>query len=517
MEYNSLVARRFIMTADSSFEYDQVLYNSRALPQTHPDHLATLAILFGLRPAPAESCRVLELGCGNGANLIPMALTLPGSRFAGIDLAGVPIAAARARAGSLRLGNVVFHELDIMDLGAGFGEFDYVIAHGLYSWVPPTVRDKLLAVCKANLAPNGVAYVSYNTYPGCHLRNMIREMLLYQTREIADPQLKIKHAFALINFLAASNPKSTALREEVQAVRSRDPSVVFHDDLGGVNDPVYFHQFMEHAQGHGLQFLAEAEYFSMQLGGFPGEVVDTIRLLARGDRIREQQYLDFLKCRRFRQTLLCHHGLRLEDPSGAHRVTRLCVASPARPVRDNPDVRSDAEEEFRSDDGASMTTNLPLAKAAMLHLTNCWPLAVPFGELLREARALLGVDSAPSAEDAAALADLLMKIFTSGLVELHASPSRFTLSLSERPRAFALARIEAQSGTQVTTLRHSTVRLEDDVVRRLVVLLDGSRDHPAVLRDLQDLAEPDQHPNPLLPADLERNLREMARLALLEG
>ncbi len=450
-------------------------------------------MLFGMRPAPAESCRVLELGCGNGANLIPMALTLPGSRFAGIDLAGVPIAAARALAGDWSLGNIVFHQLDVADVSPGFGEFDYVIAHGLYSWAPPAVRDKLLAVCKANLAPHGVAYVSYNTYPGCHLRNMIREMLLYQTRDIADPELKLKHAFALVNFLAASNPKSPALREELQAIRSRDPSVVFHDDLAGVNDPVYFHQFMEHAQGHGLQFLAEAEFFSMQFAGFTGDVVDTIHLLARGDRIREQQYLDFLKCRRFRQTLLCHAGTcGWKIRPARSGVTRLCVASPAKPVHDVPDIRSDAEEEFRSPDGASMTTNLPLAKAAILHLTNCWPLAAPFDELLREARALLGADSAPTAEDASTLADLLMKIYTSGLVELHATPSRFTLSVSERPRAFALARLEAQSGTRVTTLRHSTVELEDDVVRQLVVLLDGSRDHAAILRDLQNLAEPGQ-------------------------
>jgi hypothetical protein len=209
--------------------------------------------------------------------------------------------------------------------------------------------------------------------------------------------------------------------------------------------------------------------------------------------------------------------LRLEDPPSAQRVTRLCVASPAKPVHDVPDIRSDAQEEFRSLDGTSMTTNLPLAKAAILHLTNCWPLAVPFHQLLRQTRALLDADSAPTAEDASTLADLLMKTYTSGLVELHAIPSRFTLNISERPRAFALARLEVQSGTRVTTLRHSTVELEDDVVRQLVVLLDGTRDHAAILRDLQSVAEPGQQSIPFLPEDLERNLREMARLALLEA
>jgi len=143
--------------------YDRVPYNSQPASQTHPDHLAALATLFGLSPAPVEKCRVLELGCGNGANLIPMALTFPGSRFAGVDLAGVPIAAAQALAVELGLENIVFQQLDIMDLDPGFGEFDYIVAHGVYSWVPPAVRDKLMAICRANLAPNGVSLLSATT------------------------------------------------------------------------------------------------------------------------------------------------------------------------------------------------------------------------------------------------------------------------------------------------------------------------------------------------------------------
>jgi SAM-dependent methyltransferase len=477
--------------------YDQVLYYSQPASQTHPDHLATLATLFGLSPAPVETCRVLELGCGNGANLIPMALTLPGSRFAGVDLAGVPIAAAQALAAELKLENIVFHQLDIMDLDPGFGEFDYIIAHGVYSWVPPAVRDKLMAICRSNLAPSGVAFVSYNTFPGCHLRKMMRGMLEYQTRDVAGPELRLKHAFALINFLNASNPKSPALREELKKIRSRHPSVVFHDDLEPVNDPVYFHEFAEHARTHGLQFLSEAEFFSMQLVGFDAEVVDTIRLLAQGDRIKEQQYLDFLKCRRFRQSLLCHQELALDRQPAAGRIPGLCVSSPARPMQDVADPSSNEDLEFQTAAGASMTTNLPLAKAAILYLAARWPLAAPFGEL-------------PGAS--AALADLLLKIYASGLLELHVVPSRFTLEASERPRAFSLARLQAGSESFVTTLLHSTVGLDDALGRRLVTLLDGTRDRASLLRDLAS-----ESSGPLQAEDLERSLTGLARLALLEA
>jgi hypothetical protein len=126
-----------------------------------------------------------------------------------------------------------------------------------------------------------------------------------------------------------------------------------------------------------------------------------------------------------------------------------------------------------------------------------WPLAVPFGEL-------------PGAS--AALADLLLKIYHSGLLELHVVPSRFTLEASERPRAFSLARLEAGSGSLVTTRRHTTVELDDALGRRLVTLLDGTRDRAALLKDLEAAVN-----GPLQAEDLERSLTGLARLALLEA
>jgi SAM-dependent methyltransferase len=478
-----------------AFAYDQVLYKSYPMAQTHPDHLAALAILFGMHPAPPQRCRVLELGCGNGANLIPMALTLPESRFAGVDLAERPIEMAQSLAGELGLGNCTFHQIDLAELTPAFGEFDYIVAHGVYSWVPPEARDKLLAVCQSLLAANGVAYVSYNTYPGCHLRNITRDMMLYQTRGIDDPDLKLERASELIRFLAAAEPTAAALREELRVVESRDPSVVFHDDLAEVNQPVYFHQFVEHARAHGLEFLAEAQFSSMQEAAFSPEVVEGVRRMAQGDRIRSQQYMDFLKCRRFRQTLLCHAGTPLEDPPDSRHTRRLWAACAATPV---------SEEEFRSPDGASIRTNLPAAQAAMLHLGRSWPRAVSFDELAAEAGPSGGAEI---------LADLLLRACAAGLVQLHAMPSPFVVEPGARPRASALARLQARAGAQIATLRHSEVEIQDRLARRLVCHLDGTRDRAALLRDLQPFAAPAV----LHLEDLERNLAKLARMALLEA
>jgi SAM-dependent methyltransferase len=162
--------------------YDEVPYASDPYPQSHPDQLATVATLFGMAPAPVDRCRVLELGCARGGNLIPLALALPRSRFVGIDSSAHQVVAAREVIAALGLGNIEVSQRSILDVDAGFGSFDYIICHGTYSWVPSEVQDKILAVCARNLAPGGVAYVSYNTYPGWHLRGLVRDLLCYHRR-----------------------------------------------------------------------------------------------------------------------------------------------------------------------------------------------------------------------------------------------------------------------------------------------------------------------------------------------
>ncbi|MBC8076432.1 MAG: class I SAM-dependent methyltransferase, partial [Chloroflexales bacterium] len=167
--------------------YDQVFYPSAAEPSIHPDRLATVATLFGVRPAPVDQCRVLELGCADGANLLPMAYALPHGTFFGIDASPRQIAAGQAQIAALGLKNVRLQALDLQELPASSGEFDYIIAHGVYSWVAPAVQEALLALCGRHLAANGVAVVSYNVLPGWHQRGVARDLLRFHTRQFAEP------------------------------------------------------------------------------------------------------------------------------------------------------------------------------------------------------------------------------------------------------------------------------------------------------------------------------------------
>jgi trans-aconitate methyltransferase len=191
---------------EAKSSYDEVPYESHPFSQTHPDRLATLGRLFGMAPAPVERCRALELGCASGGNLIPMACQLPGSEFVGVDNSRREVEMGRGIIAALGLTNVRIEPASILDVDDSWGRFDYIIAHGVYSWVPDHVQDKMLAICAANLPPQGIAYVSYNTYPGWHMREMIRHMMLYHVAQFPDAQQRLQQARALVDFLARSTP-----------------------------------------------------------------------------------------------------------------------------------------------------------------------------------------------------------------------------------------------------------------------------------------------------------------------
>jgi SAM-dependent methyltransferase len=401
--------------------YDEIEYPTLSHPQSHPNRLATLAILLGIEPE-LHAPRVLEVGCGSGVNATAMAIATPGATVVGIDLAEAAIARGQELLARTGVANVSLRQMDLSDLAAAreLGEFDFIVAHGVYSWTPPAVREALLELIRTNLAPRGgVAYVSYNAHPGGHLREVIRRAMQLCTSNI-DPSSRGRahRAIELIQILADAQPQQQGaygalLREQAQRVASLGPAQVFHDDLGPFTDATYFCDFVEHARRRALQYLAEAELSEITPDHVPPPMRAALaRLVADNvgddadlvtDLVTREQHLDFLKGRSFRRTLLCHANVELRRPPAPARVRRLRVASPARPGSARPDLRSAAvAESFHSPKGTHVTTAEPLLKAALVTLCDAWPGSISFDDLL---------DRAAAASGAAADAQLLARQF----------------------------------------------------------------------------------------------------------
>ena len=133
--------------------YDRVPYDSQPFPEAHPAYLGALGRLHGLTCALPSKCRVLELGCASGGNLIPLAWYHPQSEFVGIDLSESQIRAGRELMAAVGLDNCTLHTGDLSHFEPDPTGYDYVIAHGLYSWVPDSVRGKMLTLCRDALRP----------------------------------------------------------------------------------------------------------------------------------------------------------------------------------------------------------------------------------------------------------------------------------------------------------------------------------------------------------------------------
>lgn len=516
------------MVAVNPTAYDEVLYPSYVYPQTHPDRLATLAMLLGMAPAPVTQCRVLELACGDGANLIPMALELSQSEFVGIDLAASPIVKGQEMIRTLGLKNIALRQCDLMSFSRQFGRFDYIIAHGLYSWVDERVREHILEICRDSLSPNGVGYISYNAYPGCYLRQIARGLMLFHSKDIAESGEKIRQSRGVLRWAAEARSPTDSytklLNELNERLEKRLDSSVYHDELAEINTPFYFHEFIRAAARHQLQFLTEADHFESSMdSNFSQAVIEQLDQLGRENILAREQYLDFLKGRSFRQTLLCHGEVKVTRPIDEKVIERLLIRSEVRPNSAAPDITSTQTEEFITRNDARVATDLPLAKAAFTQLANSAPHAIPFRELLSQARMLTGAPDTTHDEDSERLATVIAKAYEVGVVQLHTFEPSFAVTPSDKPVASPLARLQAKQSHIVTTLLHKSLRLDDELGLKLLSLLDGSRGRSELVAELKRTIEQNDRWTPAekadliadLPKRLDGRLEEMGRLGLL--
>lgn len=490
-----------------STSYDEVPYPSYPFAQTHPARLATIATLLGMRPAPVEHCRVLELGCAAGGNVIPLAESLPHSTFVGVDFSDRQIADGLRMVTALGLKNVELKRHDILEIDDGWGQFDYIICHGVYSWVPQDVRDKILAICKQNLAPQGVAYVSYNTSPGWNMRGTIRDIMCYHVAKLDNAQDKVRKAREILDFMSRSvstkdNAYGMHLRQEVDILRKQTDSYLLHEHLEEINAPVYFFEFAAALIENGLQYLGEADPRMISAVDVGEEVMRTVRGLCE-NVIEIEQYLDFLRNRTFRQTLMCHAHVDVDRRISPRVVGSMFVSARLHETATAPDddarkvpvgepSHNSAPTCFENSSGAKFTTSDPILVAALRTLVQKPAQSCVVDELFEEAQAERAGESFDARDADSIDLDLnrfraeFGRLYLAGMLDLNLwafpglrpgqrEPARLLL----RP----LARWQAQERLPCTTHRHEVKRLSD-FDRAVACLLDGQRDMEQICKDI---------------------------------
>lgn len=467
--------------------YEDIAYVGRPNHHSHPDRLAAIATLFGHAAADPARARVLEVGCGDGANILPMAVRFPEARFVACDYSALLMGQARGSAAALGLSNVELVEGDLREVAPALGTFDYVIAHGFYSWVPADVRDAFIAMLGRQLAPGGLAFISYNVLPGCFVRRIGWDALRIALAGVEAPQERLAATRRELADLAAAwsaMPGIPAhLGRDYAGAAERSDSALYHDDLSGINEPVYFTTFVQHVGRHGLGFVAEAELGTMSLAALP----ERMRALAAGtDSLSREQYLDFARVRRFRQSIVAHAADAARSRITPEAVDGIHVSAVTGIVQER------ASGAPRSVEGQLVD-----------YLVDAYPASVPASAVIAHLAARSG-----NVGDARLT---LMRGCFSGAVDVHSQPLPIVARAGPKPRAWPVARWQAaQSMPWMTSLRHEGVQVDEAPGRAILAACDGTRDR-GDLATASGLADVDA------PAMVDHYLERFALAGLLEA
>lgn len=451
-----------IIDRDIQSDYDTLPYPASPVPQSHPDHLATLAHLFGLKPPPPHTARILELGCATGQNLHSLALLLPNAHLHGVDLSPVQIESARHPLDPLQLHNLTFEARNLLELELEPASFDYILVHGVYSWVPLPVRERILALIQHALTPNGIALVTFNSFPGWHIAGLLRDIVLDLIDTTAAPARQIARTREVLAWIIASehlddNICGPSLARLARELSHTDDGYLFHEILTPINQPFYLKDFLHDASRHHLRYLTNAIPVSVFPGNFPHEILSEASR-AR-DPIALQHILDLAQGRRFQNCCLIHDHLTpdLNIPPSRLHALRVYADLTSDPALDPSDPFT-----LQTTDGVLAALSGEHLRAAFSQLTRATPHAIPFLELTR--------DLDPETRDD--LAIHLIRLHFSLAVSFSFTEPPITRHVTPHPRASPLARFQAPSQPWVSTLFHRKLFLNEPE-RDLLQRLDG--------------------------------------------
>lgn len=506
-------------------DYDLLPYPSMPMAHTQPARLAALATLFGIPQPDAERARVLELGCAAGGNIIPLAVRFPHASFTGIDLARRHIGDGNARVAKLGLENVSLRRGDLTTLDLGGAQFDYVICHGVFSWVPKATQDAIFRLCERNLAPNGVATISYNVLPGWHLRMVIRDLCLRYAGTEGSPLQRASRARAALEKIAAvsdgKDPYGLQLRTEAQRLKRVPASYILGEFLAPDNAPCSVKEFIGRTEAANMDYLCEVDLFSAVPHTLDPSLRNRITSFDITNRADAEQDIDFLTGRLFRRSVLVRRQAA-DQRAPTPRADCLKTLHVVSQVRLDASKSTDALAVFTDDRGRPISTKHPAVRQALTRLERAYPATLPVEDLA----------AAGESDNGARVRDVLYSMVLAGRAELSSIPVAVGRAEDPRPRVTALARLEAAEGQPWLTNQIHVGVPAHPLLRTLLPHLDGAHDQSALRRQFATALRSGAIQVPEIPSDqpppsaeqaatladryIERTLQFLARHALLE-
>jgi methyltransferase-like protein/2-polyprenyl-3-methyl-5-hydroxy-6-metoxy-1,4-benzoquinol methylase len=450
--------------------YDEVPYSAAAHAQTHPENLRLIAVLLGLDPIAARIARVLEIGCANGTNLFPMAEAYPDAHFVGLDYSQKQIDQAENYKQALGINNIEFHALDVVAIpkaiSSNLGQFDYIICHGVFSWVEESVRLAILHMIRNHLSSNGVAFLSYNCYPGWKVREIARDMMLYHGNQFTEPGQRYKQARAMAEFVhenhnGENDVYGKLLEDSLNIIKSSAPDYVMHEYLEVINHPFYFNEVCDLAKNEGLAYLGDGNIPEMFAYGLSKKTEDALNQVARNDYEKREQYLDFLRNRMFRNSLFVHSGSAIQRQISIDLAQTMFFTANCRPSKDKS-----KEAAYETPTGQTLNAHTPLIVWLLDTLIASSPRFMSYEAILRLAKEKFDIDKTALQSQ---LSEALLRLISmSGVhARLDDLPMPVPAVKPNYPFAPHFSRLVAKANETVPSLLHGNVKLS--VLQRIIL------------------------------------------------
>lgn len=474
---------------DEQTSYDVVPYESYPYPMTHPTHLKTIATIFGVETPDLNKARVLELGCAGGGNLMPLAVDYPDAEFVGIDLSKEQIDRGNEHVNAMGIKNLTLEHLDISKFDESRGKFDYIICHGVFSWVPDEVADKILEICEKQLTETGVAIISYNVLPGWASVRSVRDMLLFHTARFKAPEDKVKQARLLLQFMTENTPKNSPyqsiLENEKNILGRTNSDYILHEYLEDVNKQYYFHEFMSMALKHNLQYLGDSNLSSMYAGNMPKDAAEKLR--AVNNIIEQEQYMDYIRNRRFRYTILTHKDREIVRKIDTSVIFDLFVSSEFQPQGAISNDNAKVQFVRPAQKQAPITISDAGTKAVFAKLAEAKGKPCKIGPIAEEVAKEFGLDLDTLKNS---LASNVLRLVLNGLLRLSHEEPNWTSELTDTPEVYSLARYQGSLDKQtwVTNTNRRRIRI-NRMSGEILSYADGSTTTEQIIEKLEKFME----------------------------
>jgi methyltransferase-like protein len=486
--------KRYKKHIENQKTYDVLPYISYPFSYTTPEHLASVSSIFGITPPKIETARVLEIGSGAGMGLIPFALRHPESKSLGIDLSSVEITHAIEVLQEIKLKNIEFKHMSCTDIDDSFGKFDYIICHGVFSWVEERVRDKILQICRNNLSENGLAFISYNTFPGWNMAGTVKDMMQFHSSGFEGMGDKILQAKAFITFVRESlggtkSPFAEFLNQEVNYISQQQDSYIYHEYVEGINQPMYFYQFVDLIKAKGLNYVCDAFVAKMFSGNLAPKAQEKLSKI--NDITFSEQYIDFINNTRFRCSIICHDNKKPQYQVNPDILESFYLSLDLKPleVESLDESQKSLEALFYLNNNKDLTistTDLNM-KAILQVFCELENYPTKISDIVKLVCEKLAAPNMAS-QIALQLKQETIKLLFNGYLQITVVKPCFVNFISEHPQVSSLAGYQAEKATENTLWvanQKSEIFHINLLDKHLLVHLDGKHTQKDLLAKLK--------------------------------